>query len=70
MPPRRTVLRATQNFRSGNNYTEARVTDVSESCMELWDTRHGIQGLKMVYEPESLRFFQARFEPLVPALVG
>ncbi len=34
--PRRTVLRATQNFRSGNNYTEAKVTDVSESCMELW----------------------------------
>jgi tyrosine phenol-lyase len=26
--------------------------------------RAGIRGLKMVYEPKYLRFFQARFEPL------
>jgi tyrosine phenol-lyase len=51
-------------------YTNLHMDVVAESCMELWDTRHGIQGLKMVYEPESLRFFQARFEPLAPALVG
>jgi tyrosine phenol-lyase len=51
-------------------YTNLHMDVVAESCMELWETRHGIQGLKMVYEPESLRFFQARFEPLVPALVG
>lgn len=34
--PRRTMLRATQNFRSGNNYTETRITEVSPTCLELW----------------------------------
>jgi hypothetical protein len=28
------------------------------------------QGLRMVYEPKYLRFFQARFERLVPASLG
>jgi tyrosine phenol-lyase len=37
---------------------------VAESCIELYKHREQIKGLKMVYEPESLRFFQARFEPL------
>jgi tyrosine phenol-lyase len=37
---------------------------VAESCIELWEQRGSIQGLRMVYEPESLRFFQARFEEL------
>jgi len=27
--------------------------------------RDEIRGLKMVYEPPTLRFFTARFEPLV-----
>ncbi len=47
-------------------YTNLHMDVVAESCVELWETRHGIRGLRMVYEPESLRFFQARFEPLVP----
>lgn len=34
--PKRTLLRSTQNFRSGNNYTETRVTEVSPSAMDLW----------------------------------
>ena len=34
--PRRTLQRATQNFRSGNNYTETRVTELSPTCIELW----------------------------------
>jgi uncharacterized protein (TIGR02265 family) len=34
--PSRTLKRATQNFRSGNNYTESRVTEVSSTCCELW----------------------------------
>jgi uncharacterized protein (TIGR02265 family) len=34
--PRRTLGRSTQNFRSGNNYTETRVTDLSPTCTELW----------------------------------
>lgn len=28
----------------------------------LYEERGKIKGLKMVYEPENLRFFQARFE--------
>jgi len=34
--PRRTLGRSTQNFRSGNNYTETRVTDLAPNCAELW----------------------------------
>ena len=34
--PRRMLMRATQNFRSGNNYTESRVTDVDPHTLELW----------------------------------
>lgn len=34
--PRRAIQRATRNFRSGNNYTEAKVTEVSDTCLELW----------------------------------
>lgn len=34
--PRRAIHRATRNFRSGNNYTEARVVELSPTCLELW----------------------------------
>lgn len=34
--PRRTLVRATQNFRSGNNYTEAKVTEVDVNVHDLW----------------------------------
>ncbi len=34
--PRRALHRATRNFRSGNNYTETRVTELSETALELW----------------------------------
>jgi len=34
--PRRAIHRATRNFRSGNNYTDAKITELSESCLELW----------------------------------
>ena len=37
---------------------------VAESVAEVYDLRTSIRGLKMVYEPKDLRFFQARFEPL------
>jgi tyrosine phenol-lyase len=30
----------------------------------VYDARASARGLKMVYEPKYLRFFQARFEPL------
>ncbi len=37
---------------------------VAESVAEVYEQRTTIRGLKMVYEPRYLRFFQARFEPL------
>ena len=45
-------------------YTNLHMDVVAESCMALYEEREKIRGLKMVYEPERLRFFQARFEPL------
>jgi hypothetical protein len=35
---------------------------VTESVMEVYEQREEVQGLKFTYEPELLRFFQARFE--------
>jgi tyrosine phenol-lyase len=37
---------------------------VTEAVTEVYKRRDQIRGLKMVYEPEYLRFFQARFEPI------
>jgi tyrosine phenol-lyase len=37
---------------------------VAESVVRVFENRDSIKGLKMIYEPEYLRFFQARFEPL------
>lgn len=45
-------------------YTQAHMDVVTESVIKVYERRHEIRGLKMVYEPEYLRFFQARFEPL------
>ncbi len=45
-------------------YTQAHMDVVAESILELFNDRKKIPGLKMIYEPEYLRFFQARFEPL------
>jgi tyrosine phenol-lyase len=45
-------------------YTQAHMDVVAESVAEVYDQRASIKGLKMVYEPAQLRFFQARFEPL------
>jgi tyrosine phenol-lyase len=45
-------------------YTQAHMDVVAESVYNVYKRRHEIQGLKMTYEPEYLRFFQARFEPV------
>ena len=45
-------------------YTQAHMDVVAESIKAVFDVREQTKGLKMVYEPEYLRFFQARFEPL------
>ena len=42
-------------------YTQAHMDVVAESLKAVYDNRKQIKGLKMVYEPEYLRFFQARF---------
>jgi len=41
-------------------YTQAHMDVVAESVYNVYKRRHEIQGLKMTYEPEYLRFFQAR----------
>jgi tyrosine phenol-lyase len=45
-------------------YTNLHMDVVAESCIALFEEREKIKGLRMAYEPESLRFFQARFEEL------
>jgi tyrosine phenol-lyase len=45
-------------------YTQAHMDVVAESVVRVFERRDSIKGLKMTYEPEYLRFFQARFEPL------
>jgi tyrosine phenol-lyase len=45
-------------------YTQAHMDVVAESVKAVYDGRAAVRGLKMVYEPKYLRFFQARFEPL------
>lgn len=45
-------------------YTQAHMDVIAESAAAVYDRRNSINGLKMVYEPKYLRFFQARFEKL------
>jgi len=47
-------------------YTNLHMDVAAESCVALYEEREKIPGLRMVYEPEKLRFFQARFEPAIP----
>ena len=45
-------------------YTQAHMDVIAESAARVYDRRKTIKGLKMVYEPKYLRFFQARFNKL------
>lgn len=45
-------------------YTQAHMDVVAESVKAVYDQRESTRGLKMVYEPKYLRFFQAKFERL------
>jgi len=45
-------------------YTQAHMDVVAESVKMIHDAREQTRGLRMVYEPQYLRFFQARFERL------
>ncbi len=44
-------------------YTNSHMDVTAETIKNVWERRKEIKGLKMTYEPEALRFFQARFEP-------
>ena len=45
-------------------YTQAHMDVVVEAVASVYERRNEIRGLEMVHEPEYLRFFQARFQPL------
>jgi len=46
-------------------YTQAHMDVTAEAIADVYQKREQIKGLKFVYEPEYLRFFQARFEKIV-----
>jgi len=45
-------------------YTQAHMDVTWESVTDLYEKRDQARGMRMVYEPKYLRFFQARFERL------
>ena len=46
-------------------YTQSHMDVTAESVISVFERRAEIPGLRFTYEPDSLRFFQARFEPVV-----
>jgi tyrosine phenol-lyase len=47
-------------------YTDDHLAYVAETVARVLAVAERVPGLELVYAPEHLRFFQARFEPLVP----
>ena len=45
-------------------YTQAHMDVVAESVIEVFEHADQITGLRFTYEPDDLRFFLARFEPI------
>jgi tyrosine phenol-lyase len=45
-------------------YTQEHLAYVAEVVVDVYAHARTVPGLRMTYEPPSLRFFQARFEPL------
>jgi tyrosine phenol-lyase len=45
-------------------YTDRHLDVVASSVIALHERREQTRGLRMVYEPPTLRFFTARFQPL------
>lgn len=45
-------------------YTQSHLDYAAEGMINLYHNRDNIRGLKFVFEPKVLRFFQARFESL------
>ncbi|HEX7938985.1 MAG TPA: tyrosine phenol-lyase [Gemmatimonadaceae bacterium] len=50
-------------------YTQAHMDVVAESVIAVFQERARVRGLRFTYEPTHLRFFQARFEPVVGASI-
>ncbi len=48
-------------------YTQAHMDVTAESVIAVHEMAAQVTGLRFTYEPERLRFFQARFEPVHPA---
>jgi tyrosine phenol-lyase len=61
---RRPALELTRLTIPRRVYTQAHMDVAAESVKAVYDARQAMPGLRMVYEPKYLRFFQARFEPL------
>ncbi|MBI5433780.1 MAG: tryptophanase [Planctomycetes bacterium] len=47
-------------------YTNDHMRAVADGVIRLYERRHTIHGLRFVYEPPMLRFFQGRFAPIEP----
>jgi tyrosine phenol-lyase len=45
-------------------YSNDHMRAVAEGIIRVWEQRDEVRGLRFVYEPEKLRFFQGRFEAL------
>jgi len=50
-------------------YTQAHMDVTAEAVIDLFEQADRIVGLRFTFEPKHLRFFQARFEPVVGAKV-
>lgn len=50
-------------------YTDRHMDVVADSVIHLYENRDKISGLKMVYEPPTLRFFNASFEPIKEEII-
>ena len=49
-------------------YTQAHMDVTAESVTAVYEARDQVRGLRFTYEPDMLRFFQARFEPVATAV--
>ncbi len=61
---RRPALELTRLAIPRRVYTQAHMDVVAEAVKAAYDGRRETRGLRMLYEPKYLRFFQARFEPI------
>jgi tyrosine phenol-lyase len=51
-------------------YSNAHMDFIADCIIELYKKRETIKGLRFVYEPPMLRFFQGKFEEIEKVQVG